>query len=126
MKKYFANAWEVAILMCACIASAFVLCFILWAAGCFNQPEPEPVVVLVEQESAFDTSALEGWCGEPVGHIRMVGAWYYEDGVLEDETGNLWGWDGPVDENGFFLLWIDDMGDDIVENDEIIKLWQEI
>lgn len=112
-------------LMTICALCGAILALCLWAFVENHRPEPEPVVVVVEQESTFDTSILEGWCGGPVGHIRMVGAWYYEDGVLEDETGNLWAWDGPIDEEGFFLLWLDDMGDDIVQNDEIIKVWQE-
>lgn len=79
----------------------------------------------VDQINTFDTSILETWCGKPMGTIRMVGAWYYEDGIFEDETGNLWGWDGEIEEQAFYLLWIDDLGDDIVQNDEILKVWQE-
>lgn len=38
--------------------------------------------------------------------IREVYAWYYEDGIVEDEWGQLWYWD-TVD----------------LDTDEIIKLW---
>lgn len=74
--------------------------------------------------SKFDVSVLETWCGEPVGTIRMVGGWYYEPNTLEDETGNLWGFDGIEDE-AFYLVWIDDMGTPEIEDDEILKIWKE-
>ncbi len=114
---------DLALLVCACYVVFSCVTTLVLLCGGFKTPEPEPVVVVVE--STFDTSVLDGWCGGPQGKIRMVGAWVYEDGVLEDETGNLWGWDGELDENGFYLLWIDDLGDDVVQNDEIVKLWQE-
>lgn len=75
-------------------------------------------------ESKFDVSALESWCGEPTGKIRMVGGWFYEENVLEDELGNLWGFDGAK-EDAFYLLWIDDMGTADVKDDEILKVWSE-
>lgn len=76
--------------------------------------------------SHFDTSILESWCGAPRGTIRMIGGVYYEQGIIEDEDGNLWGWGGPIDKDGFYLLWLDDMGTPAVEDDEILKVWQEI
>lgn len=72
----------------------------------------------------FDTSALKDWRGNATGQIRMVGAQYYDDSTLEDETGNLWGISG-VTEQAFYLLWIDNMGTPAVEDDMIIKIWQE-
>lgn len=122
MKK----ASSIAIDLCAVCACVFVFWFLLAAAGVFKPDTPEVVLPDVSTVEVFDTSALDGWCGSPAGSVRMVGAWFYEDGVLEDEQGNLWGWDGDLDENGFYLLWIDDMGDSLVQNDEIVKLWQEI
>lgn len=104
------------------LTAGFILS-VLFAASAINSvfaPVEE-----VKTISCFDTSALDGWCGLPKGAIRMVGAWYYEPGVLEDETGNLWDWDGELDPGASYLLWIDDCGDDIVQNDEIVKLWKE-
>lgn len=77
-----------------------------------------------EQISKIDTQILETWCGESTGTIRMVGAWYYDKNTFKDETGNLWGWDN-IDEQAFYLLWIDDMGTPGIEDDEILKVWQE-
>lgn len=91
-----------------------------------NEAKTETQVVMVTPESKFDTSALEEWCGEPTGTIRMLGAWIDEDGNLEDETGNLWAWGGTIPNCGFCLVWIDDMNTpDIVQDDEIVKLWVE-
>lgn len=83
----------------------------------------------VEEEPAetplFDTSVLEGWCGQPEGQIRMVGGWLFENGLLADENGNLWEWNGEIDETDFCLLWIDDCGTPQVEDDFIVKVWVE-
>lgn len=98
--------------------AAALLCLL---AGC---GKVEEVQTVEENTSKFDVTILESWCGEPVGTIRMVGGWYYEPDTLEDETGNLWGFDGIEDE-AFYLVWIDDMGTPEVEDDEILKIWQE-
>lgn len=75
--------------------------------------------------SQFDVTQLETWCGEPSGTIRMVGAWINENKQLEDETGNLWEVGTELSEQAFYLLWIDDMGTKEIEDDEILKIWQE-
>lgn len=84
----------------------------------------QPSAASTPQKQSFDTSILEGWCGGSTGTIRMVGAWYYDGDTFEDETGNLWGYD-EVEEQAFYLLWIDDMGTPAVEDDTIVKVWQE-
>lgn len=40
--------------------------------------------------------------------IREVYAWYYEDGIVEDEQGQLWYFDDAKKEGQFFRLWIND------------------
>lgn len=82
--------------------------------------------------SVYDTSYLENWCGEPSGTIRMVWAeWFnYEScsniTTMKDETGELWVVrDVSIDENDFILLWLDDMGTDAVEDDQLVKVWIE-
>ena len=47
--------------------------------------------VEVQKEQMFDTSIMKNqWCGGFTdGAIRMVGAWWYADGVVEDEQGEL-------------------------------------
>lgn len=105
----------------AALAAALLLVYIvgLWyPLSRVKATEPENTT------SKFDVSVLETWCGEPVGTIRMVGGWYYEPNTLEDETGNLWGFDGIEDE-AFYLVWIDDMGTPEIEDDEILKIWKE-
>ena len=79
-----------------------------------------------ETPSHFDTSILETWCGGPSGRVRMVGAWKYDEHGFEDETGNIWDYDGTIDEEAFYLLWLDDMGTDSVEDDQIVKVWREV
>lgn len=79
-------------------------------------------------ESNFDTSIIEKyWCGSyDDGTVRMVGAWYYADGVVEDEQGQLWGIDQQIDENDFLLLWIaDNHTPNYTIDDIVIKVWRE-
>lgn len=69
-----------------------------------------PETVYISDEPLIDSSWIESeWCGGfSNGRIRMIGAWRYADGVVEDESGQLWGVDVPMDETDFFLLWIAD------------------
>ena len=75
--------------------------------------------------SKFDLSALNLWGGEPTGQMRMVGAIYYEENNLVDETGNIWEVDTDLDRDGYYLLWIDDNKTQDIKDDIILKIWQE-
>lgn len=93
-------------------------------------PEPVEVVkyVEVQKEQAFDTTSIEQeWCGGFTdGTVRMVGAWWYADGVVEDEQGQLWGIEQSIDKEDFLLLWIaDNNTPDKTTDDIIIKVWRE-
>ena len=94
--------------------------------------EPETVEVVkyveVQKEQAFDTSIIEQErCGGFTdGTVRMVGAWWYADGVVEDEQGQLWGIEQSIDKEDFLLLWIaDNNTPDKTTDDIIIKVWRE-
>ena len=94
--------------------------------------EPETVEVVkyveVQKEQAFDTSIIEQeWCGGFTdGTVRMIGAWWYADGVVEDEQGQLWGIEQSIDKEDFLLLWIaDNNTPDKTTDDIIIKVWRE-
>ena len=94
--------------------------------------EPETVEVVkyveVQKEQAFDTSIIEQeWCGGFTdGTVRMVGAWWCADGVVEDEQGQLWGIEQSIDKEDFLLLWIaDNNTPDKTTDDIIIKVWRE-
>ena len=98
MKKTKWN--EVVMFVCAVAGMMLVIMMILFGAGCFGKAsaaheEQEPIVkyVEVQKEQMFDTSIIEAqWCGGfEDGTVRMVGAWWYADGVVEDEQGQLWG-----------------------------------
>lgn len=79
-------------------------------------------------QQMFDVSAFDSWCGNGYedGIIRMVGGWYHAEGMVEDETGNLWAVDVPVAEDDFLLLWIADNNTQDVTDDIIIKVWAEV
>ena len=84
--------------------------------------------VEVQKEQMFDTTPIEqAWCGGfDDGTIRMVGAWWYADGVVEDEQGQLWGIEEDIDKEDFLLLWIaDNNTPDKTTDDIIIKVWRE-
>ena len=84
--------------------------------------------VEVQKEQAFDTTPIEQtWCGDFIdGTVRMVGAWWYADGVVKDEQGQLWGIEQSIDKEDFLLLWIaDNNTPDKTTDDIIIKVWRE-
>lgn len=85
-------------------------------------------VPMVEQSGGFDTSIIEdNWCGDFCdGTIRMVGAWQYERQLVEDETGDVWYIEEPVQADDFLLLWIaDNHTPNDTEDDIIVKVWRE-
>ena len=117
--------WLVGLLVCTLFAG-----LIGWNGGANAHKNDEPVVKYVEvvREQAFDTSVLEQeWCGGFTdGTVRMVGAWHYADGVVEDEQGQLWGIDQQVSEQDFLLLWIaDNNTPNKTTDDLIITGWRE-
>ena len=84
--------------------------------------------VEVVKQGGFDTSIIEqAWCGGfEDGQVRMVGAWWYADGVVEDEQGQLWGIDQEVSKEDFLLLWIaDNNTPNDTTDDVVIKVWRE-
>ena len=118
-------SWLVGLLACILFAG-----LIGWNGGVNAHKDVEPVIKYVEvmSEQMFDTSVIEAkWCGDfTEGTIRMIGAWYYADGVVEDETGELWGLDVEIAENDFLLLWIaDNNTPNKTADDIIIKTWRE-
>lgn len=117
--------WLVATIVCSLMFG-----FLGWCQGANTYKNAEPVVKYVEvvQQGAFDTSIIEReWCGGFTdGTVRMVGAWHYADGVVEDEQGQLWGIDVPVSNEDFLLLWIaDNNTPNNTTDDIIIKTWRE-
>lgn len=131
MKK---SKWnEVAIFMCAVAGMMLVVMMILFGAGCFGKAsaahvEPEVKYVEVQKQSGFDTSIIENnWCGSfSDGTVRMVGAWWYADGVVEDEQGQLWAVEQSINTDDFLMLWIaDNNTPNNTVDDVVIKVWRE-
>lgn len=133
MKKINWN--EVAITVWTVVGMMLVIMMILFGAECFGKAsaaheEQEPIVkyVEVQKQSGFDTSIIENnWCGGFCdGTIRMVGAWQYERQLVEDETGDVWYIEEPVQADDFLLLWIaDNHTPNNTEDDIIVKVWRE-
>lgn len=125
--------YDVAITVWTVVGMMLVVLMILFGAGCFGKAsaahvEPEVKYVEVQKQSGFDTSIIENnWCGGfEDGTVRMVGAWWYADGVVEDEQGQLWGIDQEVSMEDFLLLWIaDNNTPNNTTDDLIIKVWRE-
>ena len=59
------------------------------------------------------------------GVVRMVRAWKYDDHGLVDETGNIWDYNGPIDGNSVYTLYIDNMGTPQVEDDRVVRMWKD-
>ena len=133
MKKI--NWYNVATTFFTTLGAMLVIMMILFAGNCFGtasagQAEQEPVVkyVEVQKEQMFDTSIIETmWCGgSEDGTVRMVGAWWYANGVVEDEQGQLWGIEQSISTDDFLLLWIaDNNTPNNTTDDLIIKVWRE-
>lgn len=95
-----------------------------------NPEEIETIkYVEVVNQGGFDMSILERYWRDDCenGSVRMVGAWYYSNGVVEDEQGQLWGLDAEIDEDALLLLWIaDNHTPGNVTDDVIIRVWTEV
>ena len=118
---------------------AWMLVVAMFVVGVFVGKTTTPVVVraveeeavtrtIEEKPTAFDTSIIEElWCGGcEDGTIRMIGAWWYADGVVEDELGQLWKIDQYIEQTDFLLLWIaDNHTPNNTTDDIIIKVWRE-
>lgn len=77
--------------------------------------------------SPFDTSYPETWDGGcEDGTIRMLAGWKYTNGVVEDESGQLWKFDGEIADEDLLLIWIADLHtpNDITD-DVVLKVWKE-
>ena len=125
MKKI--NWYSVAATFFTTMGAMLVILMILFAGSLFGKASAGQVEQ-VQKEQMFDTSIIEAqWCGGfEDGTVRMVGAWWYADGVVEDEQGQLWGIDVPVTNEDFLLLWIaDNNTPDKTTDDIIIKVWRE-
>lgn len=132
MKKINWN--EVVIAVWTAVGAMLVIMMILFAGGCFKQAsepvEQEPIIkyVEVQKEQMFDTSIIEAqWCGGfEDGTVRMVGAWWYADGVVEDEQGQLWAVEQSINHDDWLMLWIaDNNTPNNTTDDLIIKVWRE-
>lgn len=122
------------ILYLSFLISVIIICIILdvRTSVASSQTSTSPTTEAVTQESVgstgFDTTVLEAlWCGSfNDGTVRMVGAWWHADGVVEDEQGHLWNIEQTVDKQDFLLLWIaDNHTPNNTTDDVVIKVWTE-
>ncbi len=116
----------------AAVCVLFIGCMLTGYFAGINSAEPEQVEVIkyveVVQEQKFDTSIIESnWCGgADEGTIRMLGAWWFADGVVEDEQGQLWALEQTVAVNDWLCLWIaDNHTPNDTRDDIIVKVWRE-
>lgn len=120
MKK---NYDYVAMLVTACGGIVLVVLLLLVGSGFFHEDSVETKAV-----EPFDTSVIEAqWCGgSDDGTVRMVGAWWFANGVVEDELGQLWVIEETVGQEEFLLLWIvDNHTPEDFTDDVVVKVWRE-
>ena len=128
MKNIITNKWTTFTLAILCVILGACLMGRVTASDTAVEPEVIVKYVEVVQEEAFDTSIIEElWCGGcEDGIVRMIGAWWYADGVVEDELGQLWKVDQHIEQTDFLLLWIaDNHTPNNTTDDIIIKVWRE-
>lgn len=103
-----------------CIVIA-IIC-VITLTWCFvSAAEPQPA-------SIFDTTIIEQtWCsGLDYGTVRMVGGWWHDEHMIEDEQGNVWVIEQDVEPNDFLLVWIvDNHTPKDYTDDAIVKVWRE-
>lgn len=80
-------------------------------------------------QPTIDTTAIENWCGDT--NIRMCGAVVAEydnnNVIIETEDGNLWEMENfYLEQDSYYLVWFDTKGTVEIEDDEIVKIWEEI
>lgn len=117
------------------VGMMLVVMMVLFVTGSFGKAsatnvEQEPIVkyVEVQKQGGFDTTIIESnWCGNfEDGTVRMVGAWWYADGVVEDEQGQLWAIEQSINADDFLMLWIADNNTPNNSIDDlIVKVWRE-
>ena len=119
--------------ICVEILIGVLCCMALFVLGWEMKPadiqevEVTKYVEVIKQNN-FDTSIIEReWCGDfEDGTIRMVGAWWYADGVVEDEQGQLWGIEQNINHDDWLMLWrADNNTPDNTTDDVVIKVWRE-
>lgn len=130
MKNIIINKWTTLTLAIACVIMGVYLTGRAYPAQAAEPVEQEPIVKYVEiiTEQMFDTSIIEAqWCGGfEDGTVRMVGAWWYADGVVEDEQGQLWAVEQSVNHDDWLMLWIaDNNTPNNTVDDVVIKVWRE-
>ena len=130
MKNIITNKWTTLTLAIACVILGACLMGRAYPAQAVEPVEQEPIVKYVEviKEEVFDTSIIEAqWCGGfEDGTVRMVGAWWYADGVVEDEQGQLWAVEQSINHDDWLMLWIaDNNTPNNTVDDVVIKVWRE-
>lgn len=75
----------------------------------------------------WDMSALDTWCGRPVGSLRVIGGIKYDKNSVLTDDGHIWSFENlDIQYDQLYLIWFDDMGTKEVDDDEIIKIWKEV
>lgn len=124
MKKLFILSF-VAIVLIFTLNSQDPAAALVGNATCQDDSPDE--LALPQTSYPYDLSAIDEWCGEPIGKIRMIAGWLSNPGEIETEDGNLWGISTPgIEENDLLLIWFDDMGTPDVSDDIIMKIWKEV
>lgn len=122
-KKYFWNAPLLTTFAIIGLIVGFVVSAIVMTAHTITTA-PEKTFVIEEYcDDIIDSSAIDLRGRDIAGTVRMICAERLTDNILVDRSGEAWEVDYPLSANDLYLLWIDDMGNDDIEDDVIINLW---
>lgn len=108
------------------IALSILCTFIIpWGAVAVTSHELNASVS--SQPSHWDMTALDNWCGQPEGAIRVIGAFKVDANTLETEDGHQWDFENVIFEDGLYIMWIDNNNTpDDVTDDLPIHIWKEV
>lgn len=98
-----------------------------WGAVAIISHEQENSIPTSSQSFHWDMTALDDWCGQPEGAIRVIGAFKVDDNTLETEDGHQWSFEDVAFEDGLYIMWIDNNNtpDDLTD-DIPVHIWKEV
>lgn len=112
------------ILTTALVAAIAILYLFLFLNASANEQKLRDIA---SQPSHWDMTALDDWCGQPEGAVRVIGAFKVDDNTLETEDGHQWNFENVTFDDGLYIMWIDNNNTpDDVTDDLPIHIWKEV
>lgn len=122
------NKKHLTIIISIAIVLSIIGAFLIpWGAVAIAFHELKSTAPFSSQPFHWDMTALDDWCGQPEGAIRVIGAFRVDDNTLETEDGHQWNFEDVTFEDGLYIMWIDNNNTfNDVTDDLPIHIWKEV